>query len=89
MTTPFCDDCIKLVRHEGTPLGLFAFNSWLCSQRLTKPLTLGTIETIAGVPTYVSKPVGEYAKDKAVIIVTGEQVIDRPRHIQLSVLRPV
>jgi hypothetical protein len=21
MTTPFCDDCIKLVKHEGTPVG--------------------------------------------------------------------
>src|SRR5258708_3704654 len=21
MTTPFCDDCIKVVKHEGTPLG--------------------------------------------------------------------
>ena len=32
MTTPFCDDCIKLVKHEGTPLGLYAFNSWYCSR---------------------------------------------------------
>jgi len=50
MATPFCDDCIKLVKHEGT--------------------AVGTIETIAGVPTYVSKPAGEYAKHKAVIIIT-------------------
>lgn len=44
---------------------------WTASQ--TIDYRIGTIETIAGVSTYVSKPVGEYAKDKAVIIVTGER----------------
>jgi len=42
-----CENCIKGVTHEGTPIG--------------------KIEKIGGVDTYVVKPEGEYAKDKAIL----------------------
>ena len=47
------------------------------------------METIAGVLTYVSTPAGEYAKDKAVIIVTGKQAANHPLVHPPSVLMPV
>lgn len=47
--------------------------AWRTDHLGDESLIVGSIETIAGVPTYVSKPVGEYAKDKAVIIAAGEQ----------------
>lgn len=44
----------------------------------------GSIETINDVEVYVSKPAGEYAKDKAVILASGRAVLSHPPRINVS-----
>lgn len=44
----------------------------------------GSIEMISDVEVYVSKPAGEYAKDKAVILASGGTVLNYPLRINVS-----
>ena len=65
-----CEHCVVAVRHEGTATGALA-----CTLRhfsVFADPNAGTIEQIGGIDTYVARPEeADYAKDKAIIIITG------------------
>lgn len=71
MAPSLCPDCISGVRHEGTILIAYPFKNKV-KQTLCIGTPTGKVEQINGVDVYVTIPSGEYAKDKALLYIPGE-----------------